>query len=841
MNKIFICYSQKDTKDRQRLETHLKVFVKQGQLDFWSDEQINAGKDWDPEILLSINESNAAILLISTDFLSSDYIQDKELPLIFQKRQNEGMKVFPFILFPCNWQEHKTIPKINARPKSGKPLSSFRGKNDKEAVLSEFTLEIKGLIGSDLLSEINETENKQVNNKLPLIDKLNVLSNRFFPLSVLKQNTIPDLYPFSENLNPRHSQYINRFSLQLANDEIAESLKKWNDKQSTNPSEDVTEVFSFLQNNLINSISGIAVKEFNIHHEVSKCQCSLCVFDNLDLELLDEKVKSNNLPANNNIQDKLESAYLKFKTLNLKDAYLQLIEILNSVSTEQDEEKRRITQFICRTNLQNLYWLYRNTSQNIENSKILIELKKQSSYKFLIEEEADEQVSIQLEYIYNGKFLKDISYKIDKALIEIRKSVDVNRNVQYHIEELIYNIAYLYSFIRKNYLFYDLYDDFRVIVEKTFDGIFAAYSVQENIPPNSIFGSYMKININEFLLSLCTFYCETKNLIYIFKRYKITNLQISTDILIDKAFNLCKSPELFDKYNKGNEFREIYSTYDHVFENLLFLISASENNPKTEKLFSAIVNLFQLSNSRFSLTGFKHLLAEKRKFIKYDDLLILLDIALKKHKYDEDLLNEIVWILEQEYPSQKISAITLINEAIESDNKKAPFFLWFISTNEIKGKIQNIIIKSLESKFNYTNYVDCSLNKIISYKKFFPKALEYILKSNKKGLYEKVGNSYITDDYNNFNYFIQLIYTFNIKIPIEYIREFEQYSVYHKFLLIPENFDYSIFKVEWLFVFQKAVYWRKFKKIKELKKAVRYELDKNFSNELAEIFHKHLN
>jgi hypothetical protein len=795
MNKIFICYSQKDIISKQRLETHLKVFVKQGQLDFWSDEQINAGEDWDPEILRSINESNAAILLISTEFLASDYIQDRELPLIFQKRQKEGMKVFPFILFPCNWQEHKTIPKINARPKSGKPLSSFKGKNDKEAVLSEFTLEIKTIIGENYVSEINDAENQQVKTKLPLIDKLKKLSNRFFPLSVLKQNTIPDLYPFNENLNPRHSQYINRFNLQLANDEITESLKKWNDTQLSKTSEDAKEVFSFLQNNLINSISGISVKEFKIHHAESKCQCSLCILDNLDLELLDKRMNSNNLKTNSSIQDKLEKAYLKFKTLNLKDAYLQLIEILNSVSIEQENDKRIITQFICRTNLQNLYWLYRNARQDAESRDILIELKNQSPYQFLSEENIDEQVKIQLEYIYNGKFIKDISYKIDKALIEIRKSVDVNRNVQFHIEELIYHIAYLYSFIRKNYLFYDLYDDFRIIAEKSIDGIFAAYSVQENIPPNSIFGSYMKININEFLLNLCTFYCDTKNLIYIF---------------------------------------------DHVFENLLFLISASVNNPKTEELFSAVVNLLKHSNSRFSLTGFKHLLAEKRNFIKHDDLLTLLDIALKKHKYDEDLLNKIVWIWEQEYPKQKISDIAVIQEALESENKKAQFFLWFISTDTLRKKIQNEILKSLKSKFSFANYIDCSLNKIISYDLYFSNALEYVVKSNKKGLYEKVGNSYITDDYNNFNYLIQLIYTFNIEIPKEYLAVFEQYSDYHKFLLNPEGFEYSNFKVEWLFVFQRKVYWEKFRKIEELKKVVSNELDKSFSNELAEIFHKHL-
>jgi len=673
-----------------------------------------------------------------------------------------------------------------------------------------------------------------------ILDRIHSVSHRFYPLNILKQNTIPDLYPFNENLNPRHSQYINRFSLQLANDEIAGSLKKWNDEQHTKPSQHVKEVFSFLQNNLINSISGIAVKEFNIHHEESKCQCSLCVFDNLDLRLLDERITSNSISENNSIQDKLENAYLSFKTLNLKDAYLQISEILNSVSNEQDQEKRRITRFICSSNLQNLYWLYRNARQDSESREILIELKNQNPYKYLVEENTDEYIKIQLEYIYNGKFIKDASYKIDKALIEIKKSVDINRNVQFHIEDLIYHIGYLYSFIRKNYLFYDLYDDFRVIVEKAIDGIFAAYSVQENIPPNSFFGSYKKISINEFLLNLCTFYCETKNLIYIIKRYKIINLQINTDTIIDRAINLCKSPELFDKYNNGNEFREMYRTYDHVFENLMFLISASENNPATEKLFSAVINLLKHSKSRFSLAGFKHLLAEKRKFIKHDDLLTLLDIALKQHKYDEDLLNKIVWIWKQEYPNRKVSDITVVNEALESENKKAFFFLWFISTNKLKSKIQDRITISLENKFNFTNYIYCSLNNIIPYESFLSNALEYIKKSNKKGLYEKVGNSYIADDYNDFNYLVQLIYTFNIKIPEEYLVEFEQYSDYHKFILNPEGFEYSNFKIEWLFVFQRKVYWEKFRKIEELKKTVSNELNKNFSNELAEIFHKYL-
>ena len=47
-NKIFISYSHKDIKFRQRLETHLKAMTPDAS--FWSDESIEAGDDWSVQI-----------------------------------------------------------------------------------------------------------------------------------------------------------------------------------------------------------------------------------------------------------------------------------------------------------------------------------------------------------------------------------------------------------------------------------------------------------------------------------------------------------------------------------------------------------------------------------------------------------------------------------------------------------------------------------------------------------------------------------------------------------------------------------------------------------------------
>nr|WP_321357931.1 hypothetical protein [uncultured Draconibacterium sp.] len=682
--------------------------------------------------------------------------------------------------------------------------------------------------------------------KYPILDKIHFLTERFYPLTVLKQNSIPDLFPFNENLNHKQSHYINRYDFAIANDEIAQSLEKWNKTFSNSSTKKVQDIFSFLGFNLIRKISGIKVKEFELNSLANSCSCLLCAFNNFNLKELDKRIINNNSDylKTKSIQEQLENAYINFRVLNFADAFNQLKQILELANNDQNEERKQITEFLCKSNLQNLYWLCKNTPYTGDSQRILEELEEPNLYNYLFSENIDKDVRTQLEYMSNGKFIKSISYKIDKSLSSIRKSVDSNRNVQFHIAELLYNLGFLYTYIKKNYLFYDVFDDFKVVVEKSIDGIFAAYSVQDNVPTirnfDLMFGSYTKIEIDDFIQSLCIFYCDTKNLILTFKRYDIQTLPISSEQLIEKAINLCHSPELFDKFSIDNDYRYLFRNLETEFENILFLVSQIEDNPGITDLFRVVINLLANSRNKMNLLGFRHLLAEKRKFIKSDDLIKLLTIVIRKYPHEEKLLNNIVFILEKKYPNEKLSDISIIDDVLKSQGVKSLFLIWFVSDINLKARIEEIIINSLKEKFNFSIYIDCSLNEILSYNLFFDDVLEYIKKSKAKGLYEKVGNTYNTDDYNDFNYFIQLVYTFNIQIPQKYLFEFEKYSDYHKFLLNPEKFDYSSFNIEWLFVFQTKSYWERFKKIKNMKKTVKTELDKNFSKELAEIFYKYL-
>lgn len=143
--KIFISYSHKDTKWKDALVNQLKILVLEDRLDVWVDHKIVAGDDWLKEIEDALNLANIAIFLISTDFLISDFIRTKEVPVLLKRMRDEGIRIIPLIIRPCPWQECDWLHKLQARPKSKKTLAEMNKKADWERHLSDFVSEIKRL------------------------------------------------------------------------------------------------------------------------------------------------------------------------------------------------------------------------------------------------------------------------------------------------------------------------------------------------------------------------------------------------------------------------------------------------------------------------------------------------------------------------------------------------------------------------------------------------------------------------------------------------------------------------------------------------------------------------
>ena len=141
MKKVFISYSHKDEDWKNRLVTHLGVLEKQGFLEIWDDRRIHGGEDWYEEIEKALESASVAILMISANFLTSDFILGEEVPPLLERRQNEGVRVIPVIVKPCVWQAVNWLKPIQVRPKDGKPISSMRG-HRLDRALAELAKEI---------------------------------------------------------------------------------------------------------------------------------------------------------------------------------------------------------------------------------------------------------------------------------------------------------------------------------------------------------------------------------------------------------------------------------------------------------------------------------------------------------------------------------------------------------------------------------------------------------------------------------------------------------------------------------------------------------------------------
>ncbi len=138
---VFISYSHKDEVWKDRLVTHLGVLEHEGLLQTWNDRNIGAGEEWFEEIQNAMDTARVAVLLVSAHSLTSKFILHKEIPRLLERRISEGMRFFPVILKSCAWTKLPWLAKFQARPRDGRPLSSFGG-NGRDAELARIAEEI---------------------------------------------------------------------------------------------------------------------------------------------------------------------------------------------------------------------------------------------------------------------------------------------------------------------------------------------------------------------------------------------------------------------------------------------------------------------------------------------------------------------------------------------------------------------------------------------------------------------------------------------------------------------------------------------------------------------------
>ncbi len=126
---LFVAYSHRDEALRAELETHLTLLKREGKIRTWHRRQIGAGREWEGEINRHLEAADIVLLLISPDFIASDYCFDREMVRALERHRAGQARVMPVILRPTDWQT-ADFGRLQALPSNGRAITRWQNRDE---------------------------------------------------------------------------------------------------------------------------------------------------------------------------------------------------------------------------------------------------------------------------------------------------------------------------------------------------------------------------------------------------------------------------------------------------------------------------------------------------------------------------------------------------------------------------------------------------------------------------------------------------------------------------------------------------------------------------------------
>ena len=126
---LFIVYSHEDERLWEQLEQHLKILAQEGLITSWHDHRILTGQEWTGKIDSHLERANLILLLISADFIASDYCYDIEMKHVLERHELGDAWVVPIILRPVDWGG-TPFAKLQALPADARPITTWANRDE---------------------------------------------------------------------------------------------------------------------------------------------------------------------------------------------------------------------------------------------------------------------------------------------------------------------------------------------------------------------------------------------------------------------------------------------------------------------------------------------------------------------------------------------------------------------------------------------------------------------------------------------------------------------------------------------------------------------------------------
>ena len=142
--RIFVSYSHADAEWLKRLQVHLKPLERAGSIEWWDDTKILPGMVWRDEIEKALAAAQIGVLLVSADFVASDFIANHELPNLLAAAQNRGLTILSLIVGPSRFKRMPELSRFQAVNDPDRPFIGL-SKAEQEADLLKLANRIEDL------------------------------------------------------------------------------------------------------------------------------------------------------------------------------------------------------------------------------------------------------------------------------------------------------------------------------------------------------------------------------------------------------------------------------------------------------------------------------------------------------------------------------------------------------------------------------------------------------------------------------------------------------------------------------------------------------------------------
>ncbi|MFN6565048.1 MAG: tetratricopeptide repeat protein, partial [Nostoc sp. ChiSLP01] len=136
--EVFISYHQEDEELREELEKHLATLLREKLITSWHKREIMAGQEFQDEINKHLKRAGLILLLVSPDFIASDYHWTVEVTRALEQNAAGKARVIPVLLRYADW-DNPPIDKLSPLPSNRKPIKSW---NDRDEAFLEV---VKGI------------------------------------------------------------------------------------------------------------------------------------------------------------------------------------------------------------------------------------------------------------------------------------------------------------------------------------------------------------------------------------------------------------------------------------------------------------------------------------------------------------------------------------------------------------------------------------------------------------------------------------------------------------------------------------------------------------------------